>query len=67
MIFMPPVTSTSPAPLMLAHIASHVLAPSILFDWHVAFRTSLELLVNSPSLQDVILLLAARQILMPRD
>ena len=67
MIFMPPVTSASPAPLMFAHAASHVLASSILFDRCVAFGTPLELLANCPSIDYFLLLLAAGQILMPRD
>ena len=67
MIFVPPVTTARPAPLMLAHVACHMLASCILFDGHVAFGASLEFLVNRPALEDVILLLAARQILVPRN
>ncbi len=36
-----PVDSTSPAPFVLALVASHVSAPKVLFDCHIAIRTSL--------------------------
>ena len=67
MTFIPPMTTASPAPLMFAHVACHMLATSILFNRHVAFGTPLEFLVNRPALQNVVLLLAARQILVPRN
>ncbi len=67
MTFIPPVATASPAPLMFAHVACHVLTPSILFNRDVAFGAPLEFLVNRPVLQDVVLLLAACQILVPRN
>ncbi len=60
-----PVDSTSPAPFVLALVASHVTAPKVLFDCHVAIRTSLRSDLLHPFVVVLYLVLLACQPFMP--
>ena len=46
--------STDPAPSMIANCALHMVAPSVLFNWSLTFRTLMCAHIGSPPLIDLI-------------